>query len=701
MAEASRGISSLLRNSTITIAVGVIAIIMMLIIPLPAFMLDFLLGVNIAGSMIVLLTVLYINRAIDFSVFPTLILFSTIFRIALNISSTRLILSEGKSFDGKIISAFGEFVVGGNYVIGLIIFLILTFVQIIVITKGATRVSEVAARFTLDALPGKQMEITNELQSGLITEEVAKKKKKDLSKEVSFFGAMDGASKFVQGDVRVGMIITFINIIGGFIIGVAQQGLGMADAAKTFLKFTVGDGLVSQIPALLVSVASGVIVTRSTSDEDFGEDVGREMLSSAKPLFIASGFLVLLSILPGFPMITLLILAAFFGGIGYYIRINGPIFLSKEEKDKKNADAVKEKEAAMASEDVYTMIKVDDMELEIGYNLVPLVDPSQGGDLVDRIKLTRKSMALDLGLIVPPIRIRDNMRLSPNEYAIKIKGIEVGRGSLKIDKYLAIPPGKEVEEISGEEGIDPVYKVKSKWITEETRASAEKFGYSVVDCPTVVTTHLTEIIKNNGYELLGRQEVKKIIDSVRKDNNAVVEDATKNTTLGEIQKVLQNLLKEGVSIRNIVSILETIADYSASGIKNVDIITEKVRNRLGKQIIQQIMGDSDKLYIITLDPELEEELSDSLQETEFGFYSNLDPDVSRLVLNDLGDIVSRVGYVVSPLIVTGDRVRLLTRSIVEKSFGKVMVVSYTELGISQAKVEHIGIIKASEAVETA
>jgi flagellar biosynthesis protein FlhA len=688
MAEARTSrVTSWLRNSDILVAVGVIAVIVMFIIPMPTFLLDFLIAVNIATSLVVLLTVMYVPRAIDFSIFPTLILLTTVFRIALNVSSTRLILLEGKSFDGKIIKAFGDFVVGGNYVIGLIIFLILIAVQIVVVTKGATRVSEVAARFTLDALPGKQMEITNELQAGLINEEEAKQKKEDVQKEANFYGAMDGGSKFVQGDVRVGLIITFINIIGGLIIGTTQQGMSLGQAAEVFLTFTVGDGLVSQIPSLLLSVATGVIVTRSVSSGSLGDDLTKELVMNPKPLFIAASFLMVLSFFPGFPMLSLWFLALLFGGLAYYVKVNGPIFAG-EKKEEEEEQAGGE----APSEDVYGLINIDPMELEIGFNLVPLVDPSQGGDLLDRIKLIRKTMAMELGLIVPPIRIRDNMRLSPNEYSLKIKGIEVGHGKLKIDRYLAIPPGPDAPDIPGEEGMDPVYQTRARWITEENRNEAEKNGYSVVDCPSVVATHLTEVIRRNGYELLGRQEVKKILDSVRQEYGAVVDEVMKSTNLGNLQNVFQNLLKEGVSIRNIVTILETISDYAPST-SNVDVITEKVRARLGKQIIQQIQGDSDKLYVLTLAPELENQLEESLQETEMGFVSSIHPETTQAVLEDISRFIEKIGYTVTPVVVCGERIRSLVRSIVESKFSKVHVVSYIELSGAQAKVEHMGVIK--------
>ncbi|HOJ49357.1 MAG TPA: flagellar biosynthesis protein FlhA [Spirochaetota bacterium] len=675
------------RNTDILIAIAVIATVIMLIIPMPTFLLDFFIALNIAFSLIILLIVLYVKRVIEFSIFPTIILFTAIFRIALNVTSTRLILLEGKNFDGKIIKAFGEFVVGGNYVVGILIFLILIAVQIIVVTKGATRVSEVAARFALDALPGKQMEITNELSSGIITEEEAKRKKKEVQLEADFYGAMDGASKFVQGDVRVGIIITLINIIGGLVIGIAQQGMSLSDAAGTFFRFTVGDGLVSQIPSLMVSVATGVIVTRSATETSFGHEFTKQLSFSYKPLFISAGFLFFLSFLPGFPTISLWMISGLFIALGMYIKNNGPLVEEEEAKETEDKDTQKKEE------NVFNLINVEPMELEIGFNLVPLVDPSQGGDLLERIKLIRRTMALDLGLVVPPIRIRDNARLNPNDYSIKIKGIEVGKGSVRINKYFAVPQSLDVPDIDGEEGIDPVFNYKAKWITEDKRLEAERDGYSVVDSTTVVATHLTEVIRRNGYELLGRQEVKKILDSIRDEYSSVVDEVLKNASLGDIQKILQSLLKEGISIRNIVTILETIAD-NIKYTKNLDFITEKVRGKLGKQIIQSIKQDADKLYILTLDPELETAIYNSLQETESGYVSNLSPSISREVIEEIASYMKKYSYTINPVILTSDIVRLVVRSIIEKDFPRIPVISHSEISSVNVNIEHIGIIKS-------
>jgi flagellar biosynthesis protein FlhA len=678
-----------LRNSDILIAVVIITIIAMLIIPIPTALLDVGIALNIAFTLIVILTVIYINNSTEFSVFPTLILFTTLFRIALNVSSTRLILLEGKDFNGQLIHAFGDFVVGGNYVIGIVIFLILVAVQVMVITKGATRVSEVAARFTLDALPGKQMEITNELSANLISEQEAKEKKKAIQKEANFYGAMDGASKFVQGDVRLGIIIIIINIVGGVSVGLIQQGLTFNQAWELFVKLTIGDGLVTQIPSLLMSVATGVIVTRSVSDGSLGNELAKEITYSHKPLYITSGFLLFLAFLPGFPTITILVLALLIGGSGYYISINGP--LNKEKADQKKEEAATE---ASEEEDIFKLINIEPMELEIGFGLIPLVDPAQGGDLLERIKLIRKTMALELGMVVPPIRIRDNMRLAVNDYIIKIKGIEMGSGVLRIDYYLAIPPGPNAKEIKGIEGMDPIFKTPAIWIKEEDRNEAQKEGYSVVDCPAIIATHLTEIFRNSGYELLGRQEVKKILDSIREQNGVIVSEAEK-VGIGEIQKIFQNLLRDGVSIRNITTILEVIIDTNSLGIKNTDIITERVRAKLGKQIVQQYVqaNNIDVLQVLTLAPEWENVFDNNIQETETQYYANVPPQMRTQFLQQLGRKLEILGVHVQPCIVCSDKIRFFIKELIRSTYPKIRIFSYNELAGSEIKLDHLGHIE--------
>ncbi|HKJ85312.1 MAG TPA: flagellar biosynthesis protein FlhA, partial [Spirochaetia bacterium] len=564
------------RRSDVLVAVGVIVVVMMLIIPLPTFLLDTFMSVNIVLSLLVILIVLYTTNALEFSVFPTLLLVATVFGLALNVSSTRLILAQGAEFDGRIVIAFSNFVVGTTgtegLVIGIIIFIILIAVQFIVITKGATRVAEVAARFTLDALPGKQMAIEAEYNSGAITEEVAAKRKNDLEREVDFYGAMDGASKFVSGNVKIGILITVINIVGGIIVGVTLHGETLAEAAATYIRFAVGDGLVTQFPALLISTATGIIVTRAISDGSFGEDITHQFSRQSRIYWIVSAFLVGLAFLPGFPWYVLLPLALMSGFLAYRL---GHKQVEDEAKEKLAAETA----APEAPTEVSPVAPLDPLSLELGYGLVPLVDRDKGAELLDRVTRIRREMALDLGLVVPRIRIIDNMRLEPSEYSFKIRGTEVGRGTIRMGHFLAINPGSVSEEVPGERTTDPAFGLPAMWITEDIRDRAERAGYTVVDSPSIIATHLTEIIKHHAADILGRQEVRSMLDTLKREYSAVVEDVQAVLSLGEVQKVLQSLLGEQVSIRNLVAILEALADFAAVS-KEPTFLVEKVRQAL-------------------------------------------------------------------------------------------------------------------------
>ena len=544
-------------RTEILVALGVIAVVMMLIFPLPTVILDVLMSTNLMFSLVIILIVLYTSRALDFSVFPTLLLVTTVFNLALNVSSTRLILSKGAQFDGKLVRAFGTFVVGsaGNegLVIGLIIFIIIIAVQFIVITKGATRVAEVAARFTLDSLPGKQMAIEAEYNSGAITEEEAMKKKNDLQRETDFYGAMDGASKFVSGNVKVGILITAINIVGGIIVGMTIRGEPLELALKNYISLTVGDGLVSQFPALMVSTATGLIVTRAISDSTFGRDVSDQFSRQSRVYWIAAVFLLVLAFIPGFPWYVLGPMAIFMGLTAYR--------LSQKETEAKKAEAAGQEPAAAPTE-ISPVVPLDAISLELGYGLIPLVDKDQGAELLDRVTRIRREAALDLGLVAPPIRIIDNMRLDPSQYCVKIKGVEVGLGTIRTGYYLAINPGHLPDELPGEVTSDPAFGLPAKWITEDYRERAEREGFTVVDNPSVIATHLTEVIKTHAHELIGRQEMQKILETLRVDFSAVVDEVNKILNLGEILRVMQRLLQEHISIRNIIPILETLADYS-------------------------------------------------------------------------------------------------------------------------------------------
>ncbi len=672
----SPGNRSWMQKTDILMGIGVISVVLMLIIPLPIFLLDFLLAISIMIGLLILMIVMFVQRSFDFSVFPSLLLVSTVFRLALNVSSTRLILLEGAGFDGKIIRTFGNFVVGGNYVVGFIIFIILVAVQFIVITKGATRTAEVAARFTLDAMPGKQMSVDADLSNGLITEDEARKRREDIRKEADFYGAMDGASKFVQGDVKVGIIITIINIIGGFIIGIVQRNESFEVALRTYTLLSIGDGLVAQIPSLLVTTATGIIVTRAVSDDNLGVQLADQMGSQPRALYITAGALGAAVLIPGFPKISLIILSAGLAALGYLLSQN-----QEEEREQFEAEA---KQAAIKDskpESVLPLIQIDPLEVEIGYNLIPLVDPEQGGTLLDRITNIRRRSALDMGLIVPPIRIRDNMELEPQMYSILIKGIEVGRGMLQIGKLMAMDSGDVSDKIEGVEFIEPVFNLNATWIEPDVRDSAESRGYTVVDCPTIIATHLTEIIRRHADEILGREEVKKLIDNIKGDYPAVVKEIEdKNISLGDIQKVLQNLLRERVSIRNMVTILETLATY-IDYTKDPGMLTEYVRAALSRQITGAYVTSDNVLSVITVDPEIENIIRGSIHDDPVeGRVLGLDPDTHNAILSSLFDAYQRshkLGF--TPVFLVSPQIRSVTFALLEREIQAPAVIAYNEI----------------------
>jgi len=675
------------KRTDILIAIGVIAVILMLIIPIPAMLLDFLIAISFAIGLITTITVMYMKRAIDLSVFPSLLLVTTVYRLSVNVSSTRLILLQGPAFKGKIIQAFGEFVVGGNYVVGIIIFLILIAVQFIVITKGATRVSEVAARFTLDAMPGKQMAIDADVSAGIVTEEEAIKKRLDIQREADFYGAMDGASKFVQGDVKVSLLITIINIVGGLIIGIAMRGETFKSAVSIYTMLTVGDGLVAQIPSLMMSTSTGIIVTRAVAMDDLGTELTTQLLKQPRTLWIGAGFLIFLSVLPGFPKIPLIVLGAILGLMGLYLRRGMKIGGEEEARIKKAKE-----EPLKGPESVVGLLQIDPIALEIGYNLIPLVDPDQGGDLLERVTMIRRQSAIELGLIFPPIRIRDNMKLDPNTYSIKIKGVEVGRGVLKIGKYLAMNPGNVQEKVEGEETVEPAFGLPAIWIDESNREKAERLGYTVVDTPSVVATHLTEIIKTYAGEVLGRQDVQTLLNSMSTDYSAVVEEVKNaKVTIGDIQKVLKGLLKESVSIRDLVTILETIADYFPT-VKDHDELIELVRQALSRQICQQYSDEDKKIPVITLSKEVEEEIKNAIVETERGKRFAMEPSSQKKLLKQIseeGEKIRQKGL--RPVFLTSPEVRALFRNIVSSIIPNAAVLSSFEI-VPDIKLEAVGTI---------
>ncbi len=682
MADGTRG--SLLgdnlgwmQKTDILMGIGVIAVVAMLVIPIPTFVLDFLLAISIMLGILTLLVVMFVPRSFDFSVFPSLLLVTTVFRLALNVSSTRLILLQGAGFEGKIIRTFGEFVVGGNYVVGVLIFIILTAVQFIVITKGATRTAEVAARFTLDAMPGKQMSIDSDLSNGVITEEEARKRRGEIRKEADFYGAMDGASKFVQGDVKVGIVIIIINIIGGFIIGMVMRGEPFDVALRTYTLLSIGDGLVAQIPSLLITTATGIIVTRAISDENLGDDLAKQLSQQPRALMITAGALGLSALIPGFPKFSVLLLAAGLGALGYLLN------QTREEQSEKAR--VEEKQAALKEhkpESVISLIQVDPLEVEIGYSLIPLVDPEQGGTLLDRITNIRRRSALEMGLIVPPIRIRDNMELESSSYSILIKGVEVGGGLLQVGRLMAMDSGEVVEKIDGSEFTEPVFGLKAIWVDPEVRGTAEQRGYTVVDCPTIIATHLTEIIKRHADEILGRQEVQQLVDNIKNDYPAVINEliSERKMSLGDIQKVLQNLLRERVSIRNMITILETLASYAEFS-KDTGLLTEYVRVALSRQICKEYADKTNTMSVITVDPEIENLLRSSIHDDPIeGRVLGLDPDTHGGIIKSFTDSYMKArsaGY--TPVFLVSPHIRSVTFSLLQREVPDPIVISYNEI----------------------
>ena len=655
----------------VVVALGIIAIIIIIIIPIPTGLLSALLSLNIALSILILLISMYVEDALKISIFPSLLLVATLFRLSLNISTTRAILSQGDA--GKVVETFGDFVIGDNIVIGFVIFLIIALVQFIVITKGSERVAEVSARFTLDAMPGKQMAIDADLNAGLITEEEAKIRRKDIQRYADFYGAMDGASKFVKGDAIAGLIIIFINIIGGLIIGILS-GMSVAEAVEKYVGLTVGSGLVSQVPALLVSTATGIVVTRAASENNLGQDLIEQLFGNYPRLLYIVGFvMIVLGITTPLPF-TFAILGAVFLFIGNTMA-KKPVEEVVEQKQE-----ISHAEELRKPENVLGLLKVDDIELEFGYGLIPLADVEQGGDLLDRIVMIRRQIAMELGLVVPIVRLRDNIQLNPNEYVIKIKGVKVAKGEVYFDHYLAMDPGTAEGELEGIETIEPAFGLRAKWITEGEREKAEIYGYIVVDPPSVIATHLTEIIKEKAHELIGRQDVKMLIDNVKDEHPAVVEELVpKILSLGEIQKVLSNLLREQISIRDMVTILETLADYGKIT-HDTDLLTEYVRQRLSGYITSKYVEDGKQLNVVTLDNSIEETIMNSITKTETGSYLSLEPSTAQRILNNTLKAVKKLTNAgEQPIVLTAPIVRLYFKRLTEQLTRDLIVLSYNEI----------------------
>ena len=680
------------QNSDILFALAMVGIIVMFIIPLPPALIDILLAANITFAMVVILVSIYTTEPLQVSVFPSLLLFATLFRLGLNVSTTRLIL--GEAYAGEIIMSFGDFVVGGNYIVGLVIFIILVVIQYVVITKGAERVAEVAARFTLDAMPGKQMSIDADLNAGIITEDEARYERQKIRDEADFYGAMDGASKFVKGDAIAGIIITVINIIGGLVIGVLMQGMDIGEAAQVYTLLTVGDGLVSQIPALLISSATGMVVTRAASEGSMGQDMTRQLTAQAKPLWIAAGVLALLAFVPGLPTIPFLVLSILIGGIAFLLFSQADsISDSGEKRDKEKMEEEQPEQRRPQREELSDLIKIDPMEVEVGYNLIPLVLPEQGGDFLDRVAMIRRQTAMELGIIVPPVRILDNLQLEPNTYRIKLKGVEISRYEILPDHFLAMDSGMVTEKIDGKETTEPAFGTPAIWITANQKDEAEMANYTIVDPPSVMATHLTEIIKENAHELLGRQEVKELIDNIKNDYPAVVDELLPDLmTLGEIQKVLQNLLWEDIPINNLLTILETLADY-APRTKDTGLLTEYVRQALSRQITNQYIDQDDKLHAVTLDPELEDELNQALEQSEQGNYLALNPRRAQDLIENIADqiqVLLKRGL--EPVLLTAPAIRRPLKEMTHRSLDKLNILSYNELQ-SDVNLQILGTVK--------
>ncbi len=675
------------KYSDVIIAVTLVMIVIMMIIPLPTALLDVLIAFNITIALVVVMSAIYNEEALDLSVFPSLLLVTTLFRLALNISSTRLILING--YAGEVITAFGNFVVGGNPVVGFIMFIILVIINFIVITKGSERVAEVSARFTLDAMPGKQMSIDADLNQGAITDEEAKVRREKIQREADFFGAMDGASKFVKGDAIAAIIIMLINIGGGFVIGMVQRDMDAASALQTYTLLTVGEGLVSQIPALLISTATGIIVTRAASEGNLGNDIVNQLFRNERIFFINSGVLTVLAIVPGLPGVPFFVLACLCAFIGYSLHKKSPAQTEEALEEEREIQA---KQEATRPENIVSLLQVDPMELEIGYSLIPLVDTGQGGDLLDRIVMIRRQCALELGLVVPTIRIRDNIQIKPNAYIVKLKGMEIAHGELMLDHFLAMNSGTVFEEVPGIETIEPAFGLPALWIPENEREQAELNGYTVVDAVSVLATHLTEIIKQHASEILGRQETQNLIDNLAKTHESLVNEVIPELMgVGEVQKVLANLLDERISIRDMATIMEVLSDY-ARATKDTEILTEYVRHAMSRQITQMVVQDN-TLPCITLDPALENRIVGGVQRTDHGSYVSLDPDSMRRLTSSLNtelEKLTNIGY--NPVVLTSPAVRLYFRKLVVRSVPGIIIVSHAEIDPS-VEIQVLGVVK--------
>ena len=664
----------------------ILAAIVFFIVPIPAFLLDILLAFNMAVAIVVLLNTIFMKEVLDMAFFPTLLLFTTIFRISLNVSSTRLILTTGNP--GNVVTTFGQFVGGGNVIIGAVVFVILLIIQFVVINKGSERVAEVAARFSLDAMPGKQMAIDADLNTGAITDEEAKVRRKKLQDESSFFGNMDGATKYVKGDATAGLIITVINLVGGVIMGMTQGGMSAQDAFQQYGILTIGDGITSQIPSLLISLSTGILVTKGSNENDFGSTLIGQLFGNAKVLMITGAVLVFMGIFTPLNIVIFVGLGAALIVTGYNIEKN----IEKGKTEEKVESDETEAEEVRKPENVVSLLQVDPIELEFGYGIIPLADVNQGGDLLDRVVMIRRQIALELGTVVPIIRLRDNIQLNPNQYIIKIKGIQVAEGEILFDHYMAMNPGYVEEEIQGIPTYEPSFHLPAIWITEGQRERAESLGYTVVDPPSIIATHLTEVIRSHIDELLTRQDVQNLVDNLKKTNPVIVDELIpKLLGLGEVEKVLKNLLREGISIRDLLTIFEVLADH-AQTTRDTDVLTEYVRQGLKRAISNKYFPSNETSDVITLDPKLEQEIMGSVKQTEQGAYLTLDPETVKKIMDSLGTEIKKFedkGQ--TPVVVCSPIVRMYFKRLTEDYYSDLIVVSFNEIE-SDVELRSVGMV---------
>lgn len=675
-----------MKKNDLFLGIYFLAAVVFLIIPIPSRLLDILILFNISMSLIIVFNCLFTSETLNMSGFPTLLLFTTVFRISLNVSSTRLILSTGNP--GEVVEVFGSFVGGGNLVIGAIVFVVLIIVQMMVINKGSERVSEVTARFTLDAMPGKQMAIDADLNTGAITDQEAIARRAKIQEESAFFGAMDGASKYVKGDATAGLIITVINIVGGLVMGVTSMGLSLTEALNKFTILTIGDGLVSQIPSMLISLSTGILVTKASKEESIGDILVGQLFSIPKVLFMVGGTMIGLGILTPLNLLFCGAYGILFIVLAFAIRGKEQEKAIKEEVEEEEVQA----DEVRRHENVNSLLQVDPIELEFGYGIIPLADVNQGGDLLDRVVMIRRQIALELGAVVPIIRLRDNIQLNPNQYIIKIKGIQVSEGEILFDHYMAMNPGYVEEEITGIPTFEPAFHLEAMWITESQRERAESLGYTVVDPPSIIATHLTEVIKGHLDELLTRQDVQNLIDNIKENNKTLVDELVpKLLGVGDIQKVLQNLLREGISIRDLITIFETLADYAATT-RDTDILTEYVRQSLKRAISNKYFGDEDTNTVVTLDPKIEQMIMSSIKQTEQGAYLSLDPAVTKQILKATEVEIQKLeNKGQASIIITSPIVRMYFKKLTSDYFKDLIVVSYNEID-SNIELKSVGVV---------